>query len=84
MSRAQSMNAGAVRPDRPGGHLQTFDEVVARANSLPFGLRALPISRSGRQPGGHALTILSRNARHLVPMDAIIIDPFQEFPSANK
>jgi predicted nucleic acid-binding protein len=28
----------------------------------------------------HNLTILSRNARHFGPMDAAVIDPFQQLP----
>jgi hypothetical protein len=28
----------------------------------------------------HALTILSRNQRHFAPMDAAVIDPFQQLP----
>jgi toxin FitB len=53
---------------------------LARSRGRPTGLADVIIAATARQ---HDLTILSRNARHFSPMDAAVIDPFQQLPSDN-
>ena len=54
---------------------------LARGRGHSPGLADIAIAATALR---HDLTILSRNARHFMPMDASIIDPFQQLPSASK
>jgi hypothetical protein len=50
---------------------------LARGRGHSPGLADVIIAATARR---HALTILSRNERHFAPMDAAVIDPFQQLP----
>jgi len=50
---------------------------LARSRGHSPGFADIAIAATARR---HDLTILSHNARHFVPMDAAVIDPFQELP----
>ena len=50
----------------------------ARSRGRLPGLADVIIAATARQ---HDLIILSRNERHFAPMDAAVIDPFQQLPS---
>jgi toxin FitB len=67
--------------DSPTAEIAGVLSDLARGRGYSPGFADIAIAATARR---HDLTILSRNARHFVPMDAIIIDPFQELPSANK
>jgi len=47
---------------------------LARSRGGSPGFADVAIAATARR---HALVILSRNARHFTPMDAVVIDPFQ-------
>lgn len=51
---------------------------LARGRGHSPGLADVIIAATARR---HDLTILSRNERHLAPMDALVIDPFQQLPA---
>jgi predicted nucleic acid-binding protein len=51
---------------------------LARSRGRLPGLADVIIAATARQ---HNLIILSRNERHFTPMDAALIDPFQQLPS---
>jgi predicted nucleic acid-binding protein len=51
---------------------------LARSRGRPSGLADLIIAATARR---HDLVILSRNERHFAPMDAVVIDPFQQLPT---
>jgi toxin FitB len=59
---------------------QTAGELsdLARSRGHSPGLADVIIAATARR---HELIILSRNERHFAPMDAIVIDPFQQLPS---
>jgi predicted nucleic acid-binding protein len=67
--------------DSPTAEIAGVLSDLARGRGHSPGFADIAIAATARR---HGLTILSRNARHLVPLDAIIIDPFQELPSASK
>ena len=50
---------------------------LARGRGHSPGLADIIIAATARK---HRLTILSRNARHFIPMDANVVDPFKHFP----
>ena len=50
---------------------------LARGRGHSPGLADVIIAATARR---HDLTILSRNERHFAPMDAVVIDPFQQLP----
>ena len=50
---------------------------LARGRGHAPGFADIAIAATARR---HDLTILSRNARHFVPMDVIVVDPFRELP----
>ena len=50
---------------------------LARGRGHAPGFGDIAIAATARR---HDLTILSRNARHFVPMDVIVADPFRELP----
>lgn len=52
---------------------------LARGRGHARGFADIAIAATARR---HDLTILSRNERHFVPMDVIVIDPFQTLPPA--
>ena len=54
---------------------------LARGRGHAPGFADIAIAATARR---HDLTILSRNARHFEPMDAIIIDPFQSPSASNR
>jgi hypothetical protein len=51
---------------------------LARGRGHSPGFADIAIAATARR---HDLTILSRNERHFAPMDAVVIDPFQQLPS---
>jgi toxin FitB len=51
---------------------------LARGRGHSPGFADVAIAATARR---HDLTILSRNARHLAPLDAAVIDPFQTLPT---
>ena len=67
--------------DSPTAEIAGVLSDLARGRGHAPGFADIAIAATARR---HNLTILSRNARHFVAMDAIIIDPFQELPSASK
>jgi predicted nucleic acid-binding protein len=74
-----------------GDHVLPFDSAtaeiagalsdLARGRGRSPGFADIAIAATARR---HDLTILSRNGRPFMPMDAIIIDPFQRLPSPNE
>lgn len=50
---------------------------LARGSGHSPGFADIAIAATARQ---HELTILSRNARHFVPMGVAVIDPFRDLP----
>jgi toxin FitB len=50
---------------------------LARGRGRPAGLADVIIAATARQ---HDLIIVSRNERHFTPMDATVLDPFQQLP----
>ncbi len=50
---------------------------LARGRGHSPGFADIAIAATARR---HDLTILSRDERHFGPMDAAIVDPFQELP----
>src|SRR5262249_52145638 len=50
---------------------------LARGRGHAPGFADIAITATARR---HDLTILSRNVRHFAPMDAAVIDPFEELP----
>jgi predicted nucleic acid-binding protein len=50
---------------------------LARSRGQAPGFADIAIAATARR---HDLTILSRNARHFVPMDVAVVDPFEKLP----
>ncbi len=50
---------------------------LARGRGHAPGFPDIIIAATARR---HGLTILSRNERHFAPMDAVVIDPFEQLP----
>ena len=67
--------------DSPTAEIAGVLSDLARGRGHAPGFADIAIAATARR---HGLTILSRNGRHFMPMDASIIDPFQQLPSANK
>jgi predicted nucleic acid-binding protein len=67
--------------DSPAAEIAGILSDLARGRGHAPGFADIAIAATARR---HDLTILSRNARHFAPMDAIIVDPFQELPPANE
>jgi predicted nucleic acid-binding protein len=70
-----------------GDHVLAFDSAtaeiagalsdLARGRGHSPGLADIVIAATAHK---HNLTILSRNTRHFAPMNAAVIDPFQQLP----
>jgi hypothetical protein len=67
--------------DSPTAEIAGALSDLARGRGHAPGFADIAIAATARR---HGLTILSRNGRHFMPMDASIIDPFQQLPSASK
>jgi predicted nucleic acid-binding protein len=67
--------------DSPTAEIAGALSDLARGRGHSPGFADIAIAATARR---HKLTILSRNGRHFIPMDALVIDPLQELPSANK
>ena len=52
---------------------------LARGRGHSPGFADIAIAATARQ---HDLTILSRNGRHFLPMDAALVDPFEMLPGS--
>jgi toxin FitB len=52
---------------------------LARGRGHSPGLADVIIAATAKR---HGLTVLSRNARHFMPLEVRVIDPFRDFPSA--
>lgn len=63
--------------DSPTAEIAGALSDLARGRGHSPGFADIAIAATARR---HDLTILSRNSRHFVPMDAVVIDPFQQFP----
>jgi toxin FitB len=64
--------------DSPTARIAGTLSDLARGRGHSPGLADVIIAATAQR---HDLTILSRNERHFTPMDAIVIDPFQQLPS---
>jgi predicted nucleic acid-binding protein len=67
--------------DSPTAEIAGVLSDLARGRGHSPGFADIAIAATARR---HDLTILSRKARHFAPLDAIIVDPFQGLPAANK
>jgi predicted nucleic acid-binding protein len=63
--------------DSPTAEIAGALSDLARGRGHSPGLADVIIAATARR---HALTILTRNTRHFAPMDAIVIDPFEQLP----
>jgi len=69
---------GRVLPfDSPTAEIAGALADLARGRGHAPGFADVAIAATARH---HDLTILSRNARHFVPMDVSVVDPFQRLP----
>ncbi len=64
--------------DSPTAQIAGALSDLARGRGHSPGLADIIIAATARR---HDLIILSRNERHFTPLDAIVIDPFQQLPS---
>jgi toxin FitB len=64
--------------DGPTAEIAGVLSDLARGRGHSPGFADVIIAATARR---HGLTILSRNRRHFAPMDAVVIDPFQQLPS---
>ena len=63
--------------DTPTAEIAGALSDLARGRGHAPGFADIAIAATARR---HGLTILSRNERHLAPMDAAVVDPFQKLP----
>jgi predicted nucleic acid-binding protein len=63
--------------DAPAAEIAGALSDLARGRGHSPGFADIAIAATARR---HELTILSRNERHFVPMDAATVDPFRELP----
>ncbi len=63
--------------DSPTAEIAGALSDLARGRGHSPGLADIAIAATARK---HDLTILSRNERHFAPMEAVVIDPFQQLP----
>lgn len=63
--------------DSPTAEIAGALSDLARARGHSPGFADIAIAATARW---HDLTVLSRNERHFAPMDALVIDPFQQLP----
>jgi predicted nucleic acid-binding protein len=64
--------------DSPTAEIAGALSDLARGRGHSPGFADIAIAATARR---HDLTILSRNERHFVPMDIVVVDPFQRLPS---
>jgi predicted nucleic acid-binding protein len=64
--------------DAPIAEIAGLLSDLARGRGHSPGFVDIAIAATARR---HDLTILSRNVRHFLPMDASVIDPFEQLPS---
>jgi toxin FitB len=63
--------------DSPTAEIAGALSDLARGRGHSPGFADIAIAATARR---HNLTVLSRNGRHFLPMDAVVIDPFQQLP----
>ncbi len=63
--------------DSPTAEIAGTLSDLARSRGHSPGFADIAIAATARK---HSLTILSRNERHFAPLDALVVDPFQNLP----